>query len=323
MANRPAGRPGCIPRGKAAPCIEHGSQRILFVVPTIAEAINEGARRLERAGAQDARRTAGVLLAHRLGLDRTHLLTRPEQAISEEDYKTFLQMIERRAAGEPLQYITGHQEFYKLDFLVTPAVLIPRPETEFLVERVLRLARETQQAAPLIVDLGTGSGGIAVTLAIEIPGACLIATDVSGAALAVARQNAARHGVGSRIEFYEGDLFAPLAGLGIDNQVDLLVCNPPYVAAGEPELVQREVRDYEPHTALFGGADGLIFYPRLLAEGIAYVKPGGHLVCEIGYNQLGAITALVAASGWQTVDVIEDLQGIPRTLTIRRAPAEL
>jgi len=291
-------------------------------VPTISEAINEGARRLERAGANDARRTAGVLLAHRLDVDRTHLLMHPEQAISEEDHQTFLQMIERRAAGEPVQYITGHQEFYKLDFLVTPAVLIPRPETEFLVERALRLVREAQQPAPLIVDAGTGSGGIAVTLAVEIPGARLIATDLSGAALAVARLNAARHGVSSRVEFYEGDLFAPLTALGIDNRVDLLVCNPPYVAASEPDLVQPEVRDYEPHTALFGGADGLIFYPRLLAEGLAYVKPGGYLVCEIGYNQLEAISEMVAASGWQMVDVTEDLQGIPRTLTIRRPIAK-
>jgi release factor glutamine methyltransferase len=291
-------------------------------VPTIAEAVNEGTRRLERAGALDARRTAGVLLADRLKVERAHLLMRPEQAISEKDYKAFLQAVERRAAGEPLQYVTGHQEFYKLDFLVTPAVLIPRPETEFLVERVLRLVRETRQTAPLIVDLGTGSGAIAVTLAVEIPGARLIATDISGAALAVARRNAARHGVNSRVEFYEGDLFAPLAALGVDHQVDVLVCNPPYVAANRPELVQREVRDHEPHTALFGGGDGLIFYPRLLAEGVTYAGPAGHLVCEIGYNQLEAITEMVGASGWQTVDVIPDLQGIPRTLTIRRAPAE-
>jgi release factor glutamine methyltransferase len=290
-------------------------------VPTIAEAISEGARRLEQAGASEARRTAGVLLAHRLGVDRTHLLMHPEAVVSEEDYKTFLQMIERRAAGEPLQYITGHQEFYKLDFLVTPAVLIPRPETEFLVERVLTLVRESQQALPLIVDIGTGSGGIAVTLAVEISGARVIATDISGAALAVARQNAARHGVSSRVEFYEGDLLAPLAALGMANQVDVLACNPPYVAASKPELVQREVRDYEPHTALFGGDDGLIFYRRLLAEGFDYVRPSGYLVCEIGYTQLDAITELVAASRWQLVEVTHDLQGIPRTLTIRK-PSE-
>ncbi|MEN3333183.1 MAG: release factor glutamine methyltransferase [Blastocatellia bacterium] len=297
------------------------SRRILFVVLTIAEAISEGARRLERTGASEARRTAGVLLAHRLDVDRTHLLMHPEQAISEEDYKTFLQMIERRAAGDPLQYITGHQEFYKLDFLVTPAVLIPRPETEFLVERVLALIGEAQQTAPLIVDVGTGSGCIAVTLAVEIPGARLIATDLSGAALAVAGQNAARHGVSTRVEFYEGDLLAPLAALGIENEVDVLACNPPYIAANQPELVQREVRDHEPHTALFGGDDGLSFYRRLLTEGLGYVRPGGYLVCEIGYTQLDAIKELVAAFGWQLVDVTHDLQSIPRTLTIRRAPA--
>jgi release factor glutamine methyltransferase len=290
-------------------------------VPTLAEAISEAARLLERAGVNEARRTAGVLLAHRLGVDRTHLLMHPEETISEEDYKMFLQMIERRAAGEPVQYITGHQEFYKLDFLVTPAVLIPRPETEFLVERVLTLVGESHQAAPLIVDVGTGSGCIAVTLAVEIPGARVIATDISGAALAVARQNAARHGVRSRVEFHEGDLLAPLAALGIEKQVDVLACNPPYVAASDAELVQPNVRDYEPHTALFGGDDGLIFYRRLLVESFDYVRPGGYLVCEIGYAQLAAIIERVAASGWQLVDVTHDLQGIPRTLTIRRASA--
>lgn len=283
---------------------------------TIAEAINEGARRLERAGVDEARRTAGVLLGVLLGIDRTRLLTHPEQAISDEDLQSFLRMIERRAAGEPLQHVTGHQEFYKLDFLVTPAVLIPRPETEFLVERVLTLVRNNQLAAPLIVDAGTGSGCIAVTLAVELPAARLIATDISSAALAVARQNAARHNVDERVEFYEGDLLAPLAALGVEDKVDVLASNPPYVAANQPELMQREVRDYEPHVALFGGDDGLVFYRRLLVKGFAYVKPGGYLVCEIGYAQLDAITDLVAASRWRLVDVTHDLQSIPRTLTL-------
>src|SRR5690349_14467695 len=157
---------------------------------TIAEAINEGASQLERAGVDEARRTAGVLLGDLLGVDRTHLLAHPEQAIGDEAYEAFLRMIERRAAGEPLQYITGHQEFYKLDFLVTPAVLIPRPETEFLVERVLTLVRDNHLISPLIVDAGTGSGCIAVTLAVELTDARVIATDISGAAVAVARLNA-------------------------------------------------------------------------------------------------------------------------------------
>ena len=287
-------------------------------MPTIAEAINEGARRLERAGIDEARRTAGVLLGERLGVDRTRLLTHPEQAVSDEDLDAFLRMIVRRAAGEPLQYITGRQEFYKLDFVVTPAVLIPRPETEFLIERVLALARNDQLTAPLIVDAGTGSGCIAVTLAVELTGARLIATDISGAALVVARQNAGRHGVASRVEFYEGDLLAPLAALGVENQADVLASNPPYVAASKPELMQREVADFEPHAALFGGDDGLIFYRRLLAEGFDYVRPGGHLVCEIGYDQFDAITALVAASRWRLADVTHDLQGIPRVLTLHK-----
>ena len=300
------------------PCAGRDSRRILFVVPTIAEAISEGTRRLEQAGADEARRTAGVLLGDLLGVDRTHLLTHPERAVSDEDYEAFLRRIGRRAAGEPLQYVTGHHEFYKLDFLVTPAVLIPRPETEFLVERVLTLVRGSRQATPLIVDAGTGSGCIAVTLAVELPGARVIATDISAATLAVARQNAARHGVGARVEFYEGDLLAPLAPLGVGGQVDVLASNPPYVAANKPELVQREVRDYEPHTALFGGDDGLIFYRRLLTAGRGYVRPGGFLVCEIGYGQLDAITERVVAPRWQLVDVTHDLQGISRTLTIRK-----
>ena len=286
---------------------------------TIAEAINEGASRLERAGVDAARRTAGVLLGDLLGVGRTHLLTHSEQPIGDEAYESFLRMIARRAAGEPLQHITGHQEFYKLDFLVTPAVLIPRPETEFLVERVLALVRDNSLTSPLIVDAGTGSGCIAVTLAVELPDARVIATDISGAALAVARLNAERHGVSSRVAFYEGDLLAPLAALRVKNQVDILASNPPYVAASRPELVQREVRAYEPHAALFGGDDGLVFYRRLLAEGFDYVRPDGHLVCEIGYSQLDAITEMVAASRWQLSDVTHDLQGIPRTLTISRA----
>ncbi|MFL6273622.1 MAG: peptide chain release factor N(5)-glutamine methyltransferase [Blastocatellia bacterium] len=289
-------------------------------MPTIAEAILEGARRLEQAGESEARRTAGLLLAYRLRVDRTHLLTHPEQAISAEDRQAFLQMIERRAAGEPVQYITEHQEFYGRDFLVTPAVLIPRPETEFLIERVLALVRDMQQAAPLIVDLGTGSGCIAVTLAVELPAARIIATDISGAALEVARQNVAQHGVSARIEFYEGDLLAPLIALGLDNRVDILASNPPYVAENQPEMVQRDVREFEPHGALFGGADGLNFYRRLLVEAFSVVRPGGFLVCEIGYSQLDAIAEMVAASHWQLVEIIHDLQGIARTLVIRKTP---
>lgn len=287
-------------------------------MPTIAEAIQEGARRLQATGVSEARRTAGVLLGHVLGFDRTHLFTRSNEAIDGSRYQEYLRLIERRAAGEPLQYILGHQEFYGLDFIVTSAVLIPRPETEFLVERVIDLAHKSEPSAPLIVDACTGSGCIAVTLAVNLPRARVIATDISSAAIEVAQLNAVRHAVDERSEFLAGDLLAPLDGRGLENAVDILASNPPYVAEGRPELIQREVREWEPATALFGGADGLRFYRRLLVDGLRYVKPGGYLVCEIGYTQLDAITELIAASGWQLLDVTHDLQGIPRTLAVKR-----
>ena len=290
-------------------------------MPTISEAIAEGSRQLQSSSVDEARRTAGVLLCHLLGIDRTRLLTKSDQQIEEPNYQSYLQLIERRAAGEPLQYIIGHQEFYGLDFIVTPDVLIPRPETEFLVEQVIKLSGESHLIEPLIVDVGTGSGCIAVAIATSRPNAKIIATDVSASALAVAQKNAERNGVGGRIEFLEGDLLEPLFGRGLESSVDILASNPPYVEEGRPELVQREVRDWEPHTALFGGADGLNFYRRLLADGLKYVKPGGYLVCEIGYTQLDAISDMIAGPSWKLVEATSDLQGIPRTLTVRKLSA--
>jgi release factor glutamine methyltransferase len=286
-------------------------------LPTITQAIDEGASELRASGVEQQRRTAGVLLAHVLGVDRTHLLIRSEEKVSESHYADYLLLIERRAEGEPLQYITGHQEFYGLDFIVTPAVLIPRPETEFLVERAIKLAEDAKQS-PLIVDIGTGSGCIAVSIAVNVQAARVIATDVSVTALEVARINAERHGVADRIELMSGDLLEPLATHHLENSVDVLASNPPYVNEGRPDLVQREVRDWEPHVALFGGVDGLDFYRRLLADGLKYVRPGGYLVFEIGYSQLDAISDIIAALEWELVDVTRDLQGIPRTLTVRK-----
>jgi len=285
-------------------------------LPKISEAIAEGAQRLRASGLTEGRRAAGVLLCHALGIDRTHLLTRSNEQVDASSYQAYLYFVERRAAGEPLQYITGHQEFYGLDFIVTPDALIPRPETEFLVERVINLAQDV--SAPVIVDVGTGSGCIAVSLAAHIPRARVIATDISGAALGVARTNAERHGVRDRIEFVEGDLLDPLAALGLETAVNFLASNPPYVEEGKPGLVQREVRDWEPPVALYGGPDGLDCYRRLLAEGARYLLPAGCLVCEIGYTQLEALRKLIDATEWELVDVTCDLQGIPRTLTIRK-----
>ena len=198
-------------------------------MPTIAQAIAKGAARLGASNVDEARRAAGVLLCHALGIDRTHLLTRSEEGIAGPDYEGYLQLVERRASGEPLQYITGHQEFFGLDFSVTPSVLIPRPETEFLVERAIEFAIDSPDPAPLVVDIGTGSGCIAISLALNLRQARVIATDISTQALEVARANAVRHGAQNRIQFIEGDALEPLARLGLEGAVDVLASNPPYV----------------------------------------------------------------------------------------------
>jgi release factor glutamine methyltransferase len=286
-------------------------------VPTISQAIAEGAGRFRESRIDQERRTAGILLCHVLGIDRTHLLTRSEEQIDDASYNAYLALVDRRVAGEPLQYITGHQEFYGLNFTVTPDVLIPRPETEFLVERVIKLIRELRNDTPFIVDLGTGSGCIAVTLAHHLPGARVIAIDSSNAALDVARENAEHHGVHDRIEFVQGDLLAPLLERHLEASVDVLASNPPYVGEDRPELVQREVREWEPHAALFGGGDGLDFYRRLLLDAPRYLKECGYLVCEIGYGQLDGILELIDRSALELIDVTHDLQGLPRTLALR------
>lgn len=289
----------------------------LNALPSIRQAISEGASRFHASHVDQERRTAGILLCHVLGIERTHLLTRSEEQIDDGRYREYLSLVDRRAAGEPVQYIIGHQEFYGLDFIVTPDVLIPRPETEFLVERVIRLARESRNQTPIIVDLGTGSGCIAVTLALHLPRARVIATDSSNAALDVARANAERLGARSRIDFVGGDLFAPLIERNLESAVDVIASNPPYVAADRPELVQREVSEWEPHAALFGGIDGLDFYRRLLPDAPRYLKPGGYLVLEIGYGQLGPIVEIANSSALELVDVTNDLQGLPRTLALQ------
>ncbi len=284
-------------------------------MPTIAEAIAEGTRLLGDSKVAEARRTATVLLGHALAVDRTYLLTRSGEQVDLDRYQSFVEMVTRRASGEPLQYITGHQEFYGIDFLVTPDVLIPRPETELLVECVINLARSVDD--PLILDVGTGSGCIAVTLASLLQNARLIATDISREAIAVASQNAARHNLQSRIEFLEGDMLTPFAGRGLEGAVDFLASNPPYVPMRDSHLLQREL-DWEPREALFGGVEGLDFYRRLLDDGHHYVKPGGYLVCEIGYTQLDRVRDMIEATVWSDVIVKDDLQGIPRTLAIKK-----
>lgn len=283
---------------------------------TIRQAVASATEELARAGVPEPRLTAMRLLAEILHKDRIYILTRPEEMLAEETLHRFRNAVARRAQGEPLQYITGHQEFYGLDFLVTPDVLIPRPETELIVEHVLARNRAPR---PLIIDVGTGSGCIAIALAVHLPTAHLLALDISESALAVARRNAERHGVAERIEFLQSDLFSALHQQKPPVQADFIVANPPYIADSEAATLPRDVREYEPAVALFAGKDPLGFHRRLLHESPRFLAPGGFLICEMGYGQYPQIQAIIDASVWRVVEVAKDLHGIERTLVLERS----
>lgn len=280
---------------------------------TIAETLRGAAETLRAAGVPNDLLDAQTLLAHAIGHDRTYLIVNFNRDVPADRLDAYQALIARRAAGEPLQYITGHQEFFGLDFEVTPDVLIPRPETELLVEEALRIASEARLAAPVILDLGTGSGCIALAIARELPGARVIAVDLSPAALGVARRNAERHGLA--VSFVASDLLTAFAETGF---ADLILSNPPYIAADEMPGLQREVRDWEPRLALTDEGDGLRFYRRLLDEAPARLKPGGHLLCEMGYAQSEAVSAMADRARWEAPRLIDDLQGIPRTIVLRK-----
>lgn len=283
---------------------------------TIADALREAAAVLRDAGLAEPRREAGTLLSYSLGRDLAFLLTHSDEALGGAQLSDFRAWVGRRAAGEPLQYIAGRQEFYGLEFEVSRDVLIPRPETELLVEGALELLKGA--GAPLLCDVGTGSGCIAVTLLHERGDARGLALDVSPAALAVAERNAARHGVGGRLQFLVSDCFDALRGGGREGiRFDLIASNPPYVAETDLEGLQREVRDHEPRVALTPGGDGLSVIRRLVAEAPEFMRPGGHLLLEIGFNQHGRVAALIDPAVWTLLDIHRDLQGIPRTVALR------
>ncbi len=282
---------------------------------TIAETLKLASERLRVASVSNDVLDAQTLLAEALGKDRTYLIVNFNEQLGEDLLAAYFNLIERRSAGEPLQYITGHQQFFGLEFEVTSDVLIPRPETELIVEETIRLVEEQKLNAPTIVDVGTGSGCIAVTLARELLNARIFACDISTAALNVARKNAARHELQNRIEFIESDLLAAFPQAPF---ADFILSNPPYIAAHELPTLQREVRDWEPNTALTDHGDGLSFYRRLLADAPACLNPGGHLICELGFGQSEAVWAMAASLGWSEVRLLDDLQGIPRTIALRQ-----
>lgn len=277
------------------------------VTVTLREALSTAASRLgERDDLRaSAYRDAELLLLHTLNAPRTLLFTSPEQPLTAAELAGYEGLIDRRMRGEPIQYITGRQEFYGLSLRVTPAVLIPRPETELLVEAVL--ARLPNDRVLRIVDVGTGSGAIAIALACRLPSAEIAAIDLSIAALDIARENAAEHRVSERIRFLRSDLLGALAD---EDAFDAIVSNPPYVADGDRDSLHPQVREYEPASALFAGPQGLDIYRHLLPQAWAALRPDGLLALEIGYGQRDALEQLL--SGWEGVEFLDDLRGIPR-----------
>jgi release factor glutamine methyltransferase len=280
---------------------------------SIGEAILQGSILLHRSGVSSGKMDAGSLLGHVLGRDRTFLITHADDLITSDQQAAFQELLDRRVAGEPLQYIKGVQEFFGLDFEVTPDVFIPRPETELLVEVAQKLLSESDSAA-FICEVGAGSGCIGITLVHELPDARAVAVDISAAALDVARRNAARHAVAERMTFQLSDCFSSVT----EKDFDIVVSNPPYVEERALDGLQREVRYFEPHQALTAGADGLAVIRRLLIESPAFLKPRGFLVFEIGFNQGDAVRGLIDPEVWEILGFHDDLQGMPRIIALRK-----
>lgn len=281
---------------------------------SVRDAIRTGAEFLHRAGVDSPRLDAEVLLCRVLGVERAGLYLDPDWALTEKARRELQNLLSRRAGREPLAYITGRKEFWSLDFFVTPDVLIPRPETELLVELAVELSTQRGGAAPLkILDLCTGSGVIAVSLAKELPQTRIVALDISPAAIEIARLNGRLHGVEGRVEFFCGDLFAPLAERL--ERFDIVVANPPYIRSGDLPDLEPEVREWEPVGALDGGADGLCYYRRIVAAVGAYLKTGGSVLLELGDGMGEAVRRMFAdVGGYARVRVRRDYGGKDRVI---------
>lgn len=277
-------------------------------LPTVTEILQRAAGYLAGRGAPAARLDAELLLAHVLQLPRIRLYVEHDRPLTPEEVAVYRRAVARRARGEPVAYITGNKEFFGLTFRVSPATLVPRPETELLVEAALDWL-DRHPGARRVADVGTGSGCIAVSLARFRPGLRVVATDICEAALAVATENAGRHGVRDRVVFLQGDLLTPLPG-----PVDAVVSNPPYVARGAWAGLPRDVRDFEPRVALDGGADGLAVIRRLVGQSARYLAAGGLLALEIGAGQEQAVRQAMREAGFQRVESRRDLAGHPRVV---------
>jgi release factor glutamine methyltransferase len=277
----------------------------------VGEALAQAVARLANEGVESPRLDAELLLAHVLDTNRAAVLARPERQLTPKQLTRYRDLVARRANREPLAYIVGHREFYDLDLVVNPSVLIPRPETELLVEHALRLARRLP-GTPRLADVGAGSGAIAVTLAVHLPTAVVYALDESAGALAVVAENARRHGVAGRIRCLQGDLLAALP-----EAVDLITANLPYVAGDEWSGLAPEIREYEPRAALDGGRDGLDLIRRLLATAGPCLRPGGALLLEIGASQGAAAVALARECFPEAqVRLFQDYAGLDRVVVV-------
>jgi len=290
--------------GNFGQCSTKFGQTIMSTGISIDHLIAQGAQLLQQAGVDTPRLDAELLLADLLGVGRAYLYAHPEEEVDASILQEWQKRLERRMRREPLAYILGKAEFYGLEFTVTPDVLVPRSETEVLVEAVL--ARQPATVA----DIGTGSGCIAIAVAANLPQVQVWATDISEAALRVARENAERHGVANRIRFLQGDLLQPLAGL----RFGVIASNPPYVAESERLSLQPEVREWEPPHALFTGEDPLQFHRHLAAEAHFHLHEGGWLMMEVGLGQAEAVATLLEEAGYRQVRILNDLTGIGRVV---------
>lgn len=274
---------------------------------------------------------AELLLLHATSQNRTWLYSHPEEILPDSVVAAYLALVARRASGAPTQHLTGKQEFWGLEFEVTPDLLIPRPETEHVIEvaldrlavREIRAGRQPRLNGEnvTLLDIGTGSGCIAIALAKELSAATVYATDISRPALEIARRNAARHSLSDRIQFLESDLLGAFqSSLAQTPRVrfDLIVSNPPYISLREADSLSIEVRDHEPRVALFGGREGYEIYGALIPNAAQYLRPGGLLVLELGYNSLSAVEPLLDRSSWSNVRITKDLAGISRVISAER-----
>jgi release factor glutamine methyltransferase len=284
------------------------------------EILNWSTDCLEDHQIENPRLNAELLLGHSLNLSREGLYVRLHSQIGNEVKEVFERLIKRRISGEPLQYILGHQEFWSIDFKVDPSALIPRPETELLVEQTLSILSETSfERPPVLLEIGTGSGAVAVSLAKEARNIILVATDISGDALMLAKENAESSGVLHQIQFVHGNLFDPFRRLREREPFDLILSNPPYVMCSDIEGLAKEVRDYEPVIALNGGEDGLEFYRKIVSQAPFYLKKGGWLLLEVGQDQGEKVSELMEKRGdFLASQRLQDLSGIERVVKAQR-----